>query len=159
LRLPEEAQMLKNRSVPPCTVIPQLYYPDPTAAAEWLCKAFGFKVRLRIGKNHRVQMKAGDGCLVVAESGEKDRKKQIPHDARDDHPVRTHGVMVRIEDALAHCERARLAGAKILTEPVDHMYGERQYNAEDPWGHRWDFTQTIKDVAPEEWGGVPVNLE
>ena len=43
--------------------------------------------------------------------------------------------------------------------PVEHMYGEKQYNAEDPFGHRWDFTQTVKDVAPEEWGGVAVKLE
>lgn len=149
--------MLKNRSVPPCTVIPVLYYTDPTKAAEWLCRAFGFEVRLRIGENHRVQMKAGDGCLVVAEA-------TVPAAQSAPLPLGSkvaggHVVMVRVEDAMAHCERARAAGARILTEPVEHMYGERQYNAEDPFGHRWDFTQTVKDVAPEEWGGVAVNLE
>ena len=55
-----------NRSVPPCVVIPVLIYPDPGAAADWLSKAFGFTVRLRIA-NHRVQMKAGDGCFTIAE--------------------------------------------------------------------------------------------
>ena len=144
--------MLKNRSVPPCTVIPVLYYADPTEAAEWLSKAFGFKVRLRIGKNHRIQMKAGDGCLVVAE-GTSPSLQAEPKVAGG------HAVMVRVEDALAHCERARAAGALILTEPVDHIYGERQYNAEDPFGHRWDFTQAVKDVAPGDWGGEPVELE
>ena len=58
--------MLSNRSVPPCTVIPVLSYPDVGAAADWLCQAFGFTVRLRIG-NHRIQMKAGDGCFVIGE--------------------------------------------------------------------------------------------
>jgi hypothetical protein len=38
------------------------------------------------------------------------------------------------------------------------MYGERQYNAEDFHGHRWDFTETISDVDPESWGGISVNL-
>ena len=38
------------------------------------------------------------------------------------------------------------------------MYGERQYNAEDFAGHRWDFTQTIADVDPKDWGGTLVNL-
>jgi len=144
--------MLKNRSVPPCTVIPVLYYADPTAAADWLCKAFGFTVRLRIGKNNRIQMKAGDGCLVVAEG-------TVPAIQAVHKMAGSHGVMVRVADALAHCERARAAGAKILTEPADHMYGERQYNAEDPFGHRWDFTQSLQDVAPEDWGGEPVQLE
>jgi uncharacterized glyoxalase superfamily protein PhnB len=50
--------MLSNRSAPPCTVIPVLSYPDVNAAADWLCNAFGFTVRLRIG-NHRIQLWAG----------------------------------------------------------------------------------------------------
>jgi uncharacterized glyoxalase superfamily protein PhnB len=132
-----------NRSVPPCTVIPVLIYPDPTAAADWLCAAFGFTIRLRIA-NHRIQMRAGDGCITIAEG--------------DVTPERSHITQVRVEDALAHCERARGHGARILTEPVDHLYGERQYNAEDFHGHRWDFTQTIADVRPEDWGGTSVNL-
>jgi uncharacterized glyoxalase superfamily protein PhnB len=135
--------MLFNRSVPPCTVIPVLIYPDPSAAADWLCTAFGFTVRLRIA-NHRIQMRAGDGCITIAEGDVK--------------PERSHMTQVRVEDALAHCERARNHGARILTEPVDHVYGERQYNAEDFHGHRWDFTQTIADVRPEDWGGTSVNI-
>ena len=135
--------MRSNRSVPPCTVIPILIYPDPSVAAEWLCKAFGFKVRLRIA-NHRIQMRAGDGCFTIAEG-----------EAR---PNESAHIQVRVEDALAHCEHARQNGATILTEPKDHMYGERQYNALDFAGHRWDFTQTIADVEPESWGGVSVNL-
>ena len=132
-----------NRSVPPCAVIPVLIYPDPGVAAEWLAKAFGFSVRLRIA-NHRIQMQAGDGCFTIAEGNVAPNHSCI--------------VQVRIEDALGHCERARQAGARILTEPTDHMYGERQYNAEDFCGHRWDFTETISDVEPESWGGTSVNL-
>ena len=135
--------MRYNRSVPPCPVIPVLIYPDPSAAAEWLSKAFGFTERLRIA-NHRIQMRAGDGCFTIAEG-------DVP-------PNHSAIVQVRIEDALSHCERARQAGAKILTPPTDHIYGERQYNAEDFHGHRWDFTETIQDVDPESWGGTPVNL-
>jgi len=135
--------MRTNRSVPPCTVIPVLIYPDPTAAAEWLSAAFGFTVRLRIA-NHRIQMRAGEGCFTIAEGNAA--------------PNGSHIIQVRIEDALAHCERARRHGAIIVTEPTDHMYGERQYNAQDFHGHRWDFTQTITDVEPESWGGTSVAL-
>jgi len=135
--------MLTNRSVPPCIVIPVLIYPDPSAAAEWLGKAFGFTVRLRIA-NHRIQMRAGDGCFTIAEG--------------DIAPNRSHIIQVRVEDARTHCERARQAGAVILTEPTDHMYGERQYNARDFHGHHWDFTQTLADIDPENWGGTSVAL-
>jgi uncharacterized glyoxalase superfamily protein PhnB len=124
-------------------VIPVLYYPDPSEAAEWLEKAFGFTVRLRIA-NHRIQMRTGEGCITVAEG------RTVPN--------HSCVVQVRIVDALGHCERARIAGAKILTTPKDHIYGERQYNAEDFYGHRWDFTETIVDTDPESWGGTSVSL-
>ena len=131
--------MRSNRSVPPCPVIPVLTYPDPGVASEWLSKAFGFTVRLRIA-NHRIQMRAGEGCFTI----------------REGTIVPNHSIImqVRIEDALSHCERARQAGAIILTQPADHMYGERQYDAQDFYGHRWDFTQTIADVEPGSWGGI-----
>ena len=135
--------MRKNRSVPPCPVIPVLIYPDPSAAAEWLEKAFGFTVRLRIA-NHRIQMRAGEGCFTIAEGDVKPNRSSI--------------TQVRIENTLAHCERARRNGAVILTEPKDHVYGERQYNAQDFNGHYWDFTETLADVEPEAWGGTSVNL-
>jgi hypothetical protein len=28
---------------------------------------------------------------------------------------------------------------------------------EDLAGHRWQFTQTLRDVEPEEWGGETVD--
>jgi uncharacterized glyoxalase superfamily protein PhnB len=137
--------MKANRSVPASTVIPVLIYPDVREAVAWLGAAFGFVERVRIGENHRAQLKFGDGDLVVA-------------DVRGDRgPPRrgevTHSVTVRVDDARAHCERARAHGAHILMEPTDQVYGERQYNAEDFAGHQWTFTETLEDVAPEDWGG------
>lgn len=41
---------------------------------------------------------------------------------------------------------------------LDHPYGERQYVAEDPGGHRWTFSQSLVDVDPASWGGTPVDL-
>jgi uncharacterized glyoxalase superfamily protein PhnB len=125
-------------------VIPVLCYPDPAAAADWLQKAFGFTVRLRIA-NHRIQMRAGQGCITIREGNIV--------------PNQSCFVQVRVVDALEHCDRARQAGARILTEPVDQVYGERQYNAEDFYGHKWDFTETLRDMEPESWGGTSVNIE
>ena len=63
---------------------------------------------------------------------------------------------LRVDGAHSHCERARAHGARILMEPTDFEYGERQYTAEDPVGHQWTFSETLADVAPEEWGGTSV---
>jgi uncharacterized glyoxalase superfamily protein PhnB len=135
-----------NRSIPSSSVIPVLVYPDVRAAVEWLEAAFGFAERVQIGDDHRSQLRVGDGAVIV---GDVRGDRRPPRRGEE-----THAVMVRVEDARAHCDRARAHGARILMEPTDFEYGERQYTAEDPAGHRWTFSETLRDVAPEEWGGV-----
>jgi uncharacterized glyoxalase superfamily protein PhnB len=61
--------------------------------------------------------------------------------------------MVRVEDVDAHHARAQAAGARILFEPKTFRYEERQHTVEDFAGHRWTFSQTVADVAPEACGG------
>jgi uncharacterized glyoxalase superfamily protein PhnB len=136
--------VIANRSVPPSSVIPELAYRDVAEASEWLCNAFGFRERLRIG-NHRVQLVFGDGAVIVT----KLRDSAAPEADRA-----THAMLVRVEDAERHHDQAARAGATSLDTPADYPYGERQYNAEDPGGHRWTFSQSIADVDPASWGGT-----
>jgi uncharacterized glyoxalase superfamily protein PhnB len=137
-----------NRSIPASTVIPVLIYPDVREAVDWLSTAFGFVERVRIGENHRSQLSFGEGAVIVGDV----RNERRPPQAGEV----THSVMVRVDDVDAHCEGARAHGARIVTEPTDYEYGERQYTAEDPAGHQWTFSETLADVAPEAWGGVSV---
>jgi uncharacterized glyoxalase superfamily protein PhnB len=67
-------------------------------------------------------------------------------------------VTVRVEDADAHCSRARSHGARITQDPATQPYGERQYNAVDYAGYSWTFSQSVADVRPEDWGGTAENL-
>jgi uncharacterized glyoxalase superfamily protein PhnB len=127
---------ISNRSVPEAAVIPELPYPDVREAAEWLTRAFGFKERLQIG-DHRAQLVFENGAVIAI---------------KGDAPGST--LLVRVEDADAHHTQAMSAGAKILSEPEDYPYGERQYSAVDPGGHRWTFSQSIADIDPAEWGGT-----
>jgi uncharacterized glyoxalase superfamily protein PhnB len=71
--------------------------------------------------------------------------------------VVTHSVLLRVDDADSLCAQAREHGARVLMDPTDFEYGERQCEIEDPFGHRWTLSQTLRDVAPEEWGGVTVH--
>jgi uncharacterized glyoxalase superfamily protein PhnB len=135
--------MPTNRSMPPGPVIPELPYADVPAAARWLCNAFGFTERLRIG-SHRIQLHVGGGAIVVVEAG------------ADSNAVGCR-VMVPVSDVDAHYERARAAGAKVLDEPTTYPFGERQYSVVDIGGHRWTFTQTVADSDPVTWGGELVN--
>lgn len=137
--------MLSNRSMPSALVIPVLSYPNVPEAIDWLCKAFGFTLRLRIG-DHRAQLNAFGGAVVVTATG----TSMAPDTA--------HSVMVRIQNVDTHHASARAMGATILHEPTTFPYGERQYSVVDPAGHHWTFSQSVNDVAPEEWGGEPGQL-
>jgi uncharacterized glyoxalase superfamily protein PhnB len=70
--------------------------------------------------------------------------------------VVTHVVKVRVPDVDAAFGRARDFGARVLEEPTTWEYGERSCLLEDLGGHRWELTQTMRDVEPEEWGGITV---
>ena len=138
-----------NRSAPPVTVTPVLIYPDVRAAVAWLESAFGFAERVRIGDAHRAQLRVGsDGAIVVADV----RADQVAPSLG----VVTHLVKVRVPDVDTAFARARDFGARVLEEPTTYEYGERSCVLEDLGGHRWELTETVRDVEPEEWGGVTV---
>jgi uncharacterized glyoxalase superfamily protein PhnB len=137
--------MKHNRSIPPVTVIPVLVYPDVRAAVDWLTAAFGFAERVRIGESHRAQMSIGtDGAMIVADAASQ---RQPPHA-----DIMTHEIKVRVDDVDAQFERARAAGARVVEPPTDREYGERECTVEDLAGHRWQFSETLRDVSPEEFG-------
>ena len=126
-----------------------LVYPDVRAAVAWLEAAFGFEERVRIGDGHRAQMRVGlDGAVVVADVG---ADRIAPHGGGV-----THVVKVRVRDVDEAFSRARGHGARVVEELTTWEYGERSGVLEDIGGHRWELTQTMRDVAPEQWGGVSV---
>lgn len=138
--------MRSNRSIPEPIAIAVLTVPDVRAAVLWLGEAFGFEERLRIGEGHRSQLAVpGGGAVILAEVRPDTR---VPTGG-----AAAHSVLVRVSDVSGHVERARAAGARIVREPTDFEYGERQYTAEDPFGHRWMFSETLADVDPADWGG------
>jgi uncharacterized glyoxalase superfamily protein PhnB len=130
-------------------VTPVLIYPDVREAVAWLERAFGFGERVRIGEDHRAQLRVGeDGSIVVAD---------VRHDkVAPSGGVVTQVIKVRVPDVDAAFARARDAGARVLEEPHTWEYGERSGVVEDLAGHHWELTQTVRDVEPEEWGGVTV---
>src|SRR5580692_6662431 len=127
--------MLSNRSIPNAGVIPVLAYPNVLLAANWLCEAFGFTVRLTIG-NHRVQLNIGDGAVILREKRPEEENAPLGIG---------HSVTVRVENADAHCACAREHCARITQAHVTYPYGERQYTAADIAGHLWTFSQSVKD--------------
>lgn len=141
--------MMTNRSAPTATIVPVLVYEDVAEVIDWLSRAFGFTERLRAEYNGVVshaQLSFAEGSIMVGRAGGPFRPPR-PDEV-------TQYVTIHVEDVDRHFEHAKASGARIVKPPADMPFGERQYTAEDPGGHRWTFSQHIADVAPEEWGAV-----
>ena len=134
-------------------VIPMLSYEDVGAAADWITKAFGFEELERFDFEGRVAHAAlaFEGAVVFLGSPGVDYKspKTLAAECESvrkvlETPYVVDGVMVYVDDVNAHFERARAAGATMLSELEDNPAVEqRQYRAEDVEGHRWMFAQAI----------------
>ena len=137
---------MKNRSVPTDTLLPHLGYKSVAEACEWLNRVFGFMeayrygdpvdgVQMHLGQAYIMLHHARQGCLIPSQLG-----------------YGTQSLTILVEDVDAHYARAKKAGARIVEELNETIYGERQYGAEDIDGHKWLFSQHARDVNPEEWG-------
>jgi PhnB protein len=126
-------------------------YENGIAALEWLSRAFGFRETARMttadGRLSHGEMKAGNGLIMLASptpdyQGPK-RHRVTCEQARkwSAVPWIIDGVLVYVDDLEAHFNRAKAAGATILSDIEDGPPG-RRYRAEDLEGHRWFFFDT-----------------
>lgn len=131
-----------------------LYYDDAKAAIDWLCKAFGFEVRLLVegegGTVEHSELVYGDGLVMVGTSSSAKQERfpwrRSPGAAGG---ANTQNLFAYVDDIMAHYERAKAAGAKIDSEPTVNDYGEeywadKTYGCEDIGGHHWWFSQRMK---------------
>jgi uncharacterized glyoxalase superfamily protein PhnB len=134
-------------------ISPGVYYRDALEMIDWLCRAFGFTLQLKVVEEGRLmhsQLVYGEGLIMVGEelSGES-RRFQTDRKSPLNAGCNTQNLMVYVDDVDAHCEQARAAGAQIVAEPELHDYGpehwaDRAYGALDPEGHLWWFVQRIR---------------
>jgi uncharacterized glyoxalase superfamily protein PhnB len=145
--------MVVNRSAPRARVVPVLVYEDVASAVDWLCKTFGFAERLRAGapggRVAHAQLTIGEEAIMMGGPGGEFRPPRSGEVSQY--------VVVHVENIEEHFQRARRSDAKVVKPPTDMPFGERQYTVEDPWGHRWTFSQSIADVALEAWGARSPN--
>jgi uncharacterized glyoxalase superfamily protein PhnB len=120
------------------TISPIVPYRDLRAAIDFLCDAFGFERHALHedgeGNLTHVELRLGDDFIMPTE----------PREAGHGDGVRIplgseHQLYVVVEDADAHHDRAKAAGAEIVMALRDTDYGSRDYAAKDPEGNTWYF--------------------
>ena len=129
------------------SVMPYLLYEDSDAALEFLVTAFGFTEKLRMtdddGRVNHAEVQMNDGVIMLGTpSGEYKNPAKLGG--------KTQSVYVYVDDVDTHYERAKQAGAKIVREPEDQFFGDRNYGVQDPEGHEWYFGQRVREVSEEE---------
>lgn len=133
-----------------------LFYDDAAAAIDWLCRVYGFEVRLKVegegGRIEHAELTFGDGLIMIGSSGEPGEDKKWRLSAASPQRVdgvNTQSLCVFVDDVDAHCAHAKAAGATILNEPVTADYGaeywaDRTYLTRDLEGHQWWFMQRVR---------------
>ena len=123
-------------------ITPYLLYRDAGAAVDWLAKAFGLSKTSEImkGEDGRVShamLRFGEAVLMLGSPGpDFQGPRAIGH--------ATQNLDVDVDDVDKHHARAVKAGATIIEEPKETLYGARRYGAEDLEGHRWYFAQVLE---------------
>ena len=134
---------------------PALFYDDAPAAIDFICRAFGFERVLVVegdgGRIEHSELRFGDGLVQVGSSGgNSSRGPEFPGvSPRQVGGKNTMMLALFVDDADAHCARAREAGAVIVDEPTTTDYGDdhwadRTYRAMDPEGTHWWFMQRVR---------------
>jgi uncharacterized glyoxalase superfamily protein PhnB len=117
-------------------VTPYLFYENAEAAADFLTRAFRFQEHERAiggGGGLHIELRLEGDAVMIG---------QATWDYANPNKSDNATAMVHVyldEDVEAHRERARAAGAQIVTELAEQPNGDRRYDARDPEGHLWSF--------------------
>jgi uncharacterized glyoxalase superfamily protein PhnB len=135
-----------------------VFYTDPLAMIDWLQRAFGFSLRLKVlhddGTLAHSELVWGDdahpavimvGTALVGDEARFGTPRTSPRVAG----FNTQNLMLYVDDVDAHCATARANGAVVVAEPELHDYGDgywadRAYGAIDPEGHLWWVVQRVR---------------
>jgi len=124
-------------------LIPVLVCADIPAEHDFLVEAFGFASggihRTPEGQAMHAEVRAGELVVwlhrVAAELNLASPKSLL---------AASSGLVVHVTDVDAHYARAKARGAILDSEPQDMPYGQREYGARDPEGHRWWFSAPLE---------------
>lgn len=130
-----------------------VFYEDPHAAIDWLCRAFGFELRLKVegdsGDIVHSELAYGEALVMVGGTRGKEPWQVMYRSPQSIGGGVTCALCFHVENVDAHHAVAVAAGAKIMREPITNDYGDdywsdRSYGALDLEGHLWWFMQRMR---------------
>jgi PhnB protein len=131
------------------TITPHIVVRNAAEAAEWYVRALGAKERSRVslpdGKLLTVELRFGESTVRLTD--------EFPElDVLSPETIGGTGVVLHLstDDVEALWQLALEAGAEVLHPLANQFWGNRQGQIADPFGHRWNLAQPLRDVSAEE---------
>jgi uncharacterized glyoxalase superfamily protein PhnB len=113
---------------------------------------FGFVEHYRYGEPlSGAQVRLGNAFVMV--NAAKHRDDRNPAELG----YGTQSLTIFVEDVESHYTRTSEAGANIVEELHETVYGELQYGVRDLEGHHWLFSRHARDVDPAAWGATVIH--
>ena len=141
-----------NVPVPPLT--PYLAVNDAAAAVEFYKQAFG---AVQDGEPHympgtqkimHVRLLINGGLIMLADDmgPSMGRPPQDPLSLGNS-PIT---LALSLDEVRPFWDRAVAAGITVTMPLADMFWGDRYGQATDPFGHKWSFSQTLKQMSDQE---------
>jgi PhnB protein len=130
-------------------IVPHLVVQGAERAAAFYAEAFGAEEISRIpvpdGRLMSIQLRIGGGLLHLAD--EFPEMGVLAPPTIGGTPV---VLALEVDDAEAVFARAVAAGAAVRQPLADMFWGDRHGQLDDPFGHRWNISQHLRDVPQDE---------
>ena len=130
-------------------ITPHIVVRGAEQAAEWYVRALGAEERSRVplpdGRLLSVELRFGDSTVVLAD--------EFPElDVVSPETIGGTAVVLHLtsDDVDTLWQRALETGAEVLHPLADQFWGSRQGQIADPFGHRWNLAQPLREVSPDE---------
>ena len=119
-------------------IIPGMRYRDAHAAIEWLCEVLGFERRMVVpdgeGGVAHAELTLGGGMIMLgSDQGNADDFVVAP----TPEGTLTQNAYIVVSEIEAAYERAKDAGANIVSELEEQHYGGSLFSVRDPEGQLW----------------------
>lgn len=123
-------------------IIPTMRYKNAPAAIDFLCDSFGFSKHLvhqeTDGTVIHAQLCFGNAMIMLGSEKDDEFGKLAGPPNKG---LNTMSPYIILADATIdeHYEKAKTAGAEIVSELKEQGYGGKAYSCKDPEGYLWNF--------------------
>lgn len=130
------------------TITPMLAIRDAATAIEWYKKIFGAEEAMRLrdkdGTIAHSELTIGSSRIMIAEEHpDYNRSPQTLHGTS----VIIHIYVSNVDEVIVHAVKE---GARLIFPAKDQFYGDRSGRFEDPFGHMWIVSTTLRKIPPKE---------